>query len=380
MAQATEAMHGYELNLEEYWQVILRRRWIIIFCAISIGIFSALFTWVNQPAALYRSSASIKIEPKLDVAALFMGRGASRSYSDMNTQLVLIQSYALLERVGQRMGLIPQGLSSEEIRAQPDYVDVILDLKDSVNASQDGDTGIIDISVVSGSAVYAKDLAQAVADEFQTFNIEDKNKKVFEAKKFIQQQMLVVGGRLKEAEERVRDYREKNNLSSMNGNAVDIVGNIVSDLEKNYQIAVSHLSDLQFLLKELHLRLDQGGWDYKAVSAPSEVSGYFNLLNQRLIELALKRTELSTNYTDAHPQIKELRQQAEDILFSMADELDKQVNLTQRRMEDLQKSIQNAQYKYRGIPEQALELQRLQRTVTSNEELFVLLERSTRKF
>ncbi|MDQ6954434.1 MAG: polysaccharide biosynthesis tyrosine autokinase [Mariprofundaceae bacterium] len=375
MAQASEAMSGYELNLEEYWQIILRRRWIIIFCAISIGIFSGLFTWLNQPPPLYRSSASIKIEPKLDINALFMGRNASRSYGGMGTQLALIQSYALLERVGQHMGLIPQELSSAEIRANPDYVDIILDLKGSVNATQDGDTGIIDISVVSGSAAYARDLAQAVADEFQTFNIEDKNKKVFEAKKFIEQQMLVVGGRLKEAEEKVRNYRQKNNLSSTTENGADVVGNIVSDLEKIYQQSVSHLNDLQFLLKELRLRLQQVGWDYKAVSAPAKVSEYFGLLNQRLVELALKRTELSTNYTDEHPQIRELSLQAEDILLSMVDELAKQVSLTQRRMKDVQQSIQDAQQKYRGVPEQALELQRLQRSVTSNEALFILLEK-----
>ncbi|MDQ6968568.1 MAG: hypothetical protein Q9M14_07795, partial [Mariprofundaceae bacterium] len=74
----------------------------------------------------------------------------------MTTQLVLIQSYALMERVAQHLALIPPALTREEVRANPDYVDVILNLKDSVTAEQDGDTGIINISVVSGNANYAK--------------------------------------------------------------------------------------------------------------------------------------------------------------------------------------------------------------------------------
>jgi len=373
MSQASASMSGYELNLEEYWQVILRRRWIIVFCAVSIGLFSALFTWANQPPALYSSTSSIKIEPSLDIAEFFMRGGSSRSFNDMTTQLALIQSYALMERVAQHLALIPPALTSEEIRANSDYVDVVLDLKDSVDAEQDGDTGIINISVVSGNANYAKDLAQAVADEFQTFNIEEKNKKVFEAKKFIQQQLVVVGDRLKKAEERVRDYREKNHLSS--NNSSEAVAKIVADLQQEYRQAIAHLSDLQFTLKELRKRVQRGGWDYKAVSVPGNVGAYFDELNKRLVEMALKRTELSTNYTDAHPQIKELRQQAEDILSSMVDELAKQVTLTQRRIQDIQGSINSAKRKYQGVPEQALELQRLQRSVTSNEELFGLLEK-----
>jgi len=372
MSQAPATMSGYELNLEEYWQVIVRRRWIIAFCAVSIGLFSALFTWINQPPALYSSTSSIKIESSLDISQLFM-RGNSRSFNDMTTQLALIQSYALMERVAQRLALIPPTLTREEVRANPDYVDVVLDLKDSVTAEQDGDTGIINISVVSGNANYAKDLAQAVADEFQTFNVEEKNKKVFEAKKFIQQQLLVVGGRLKKAEERVRDYREKNHLSSSSSG--EAVAKIIADLEQEYRQAIAHLNDLQFALKELRGRVQRGGWDYKAVSVSGNVSAYFDELNKRLVEMALKRTELSTNYTDEHPQIKELSKQAEDILASMVDELAKQVNSTQRRMQDIQKGLNNAELKYQGVPEQALELQRLQRSVASNEELFGLLEK-----
>jgi len=373
MTQPSTAMSGYELNLEEYWQVIVRRRWIIVFCAVSIGLFSALFTWVNQPPALYSSTSSIKIEPSLNIAEFFMRGGSSQSFNDMTTQLVLIQSYALMERVAQRLALIPPALTSEEIRANTDYVDVVLDLKDSVNAEQDGDTGIINISVVSANANYAKDLAQAVADEFQTFNIEEKNKKVFEAKKFIQQQLVVVGERLKKAEERVRDYRQKNHLSTSSSS--EAVVKIVADLQQEYRQAIAHLSDLQFTLKELRLRVQRGGWDYKAVSVPGNVGAYFDELNKRLVEMALKRTELSTNYTDEHPQIQELRKQAEDILESMVDELAKQVTLTQRRMKDIQQAMNGAERKYQGVPEQVLELQRLQRSVTSNEELFGLLEK-----
>jgi len=292
----------------------------------------------------------------------------------MKMQLRLLQSYALMERVAQRMGVIPKTLSSAEIRANADYVDDVLNLKDSVHASQDSDTGIIQISVASVSAKYARDLAQAVADEFQTFNIEDKNKKVFEAKKFIQQQLVVVGDRLKRAEEAERNYRQQHHLSASTGDG-QVVARILGDLDQEYRQSVAHLSDLKFALKQLSIRVRQGQWDYQAVSVSGNVSPYFDQLNKRLVEMALKHTELSTNYTDEHPQIQALREQAKDILSSMVDELGKQLQMTQQRIQDIQQSILTTKRQYDGVPEQGLELMRLKRGVKINEELFSMLEK-----
>ena len=373
MAKAA-ANSGYELNLEEYWQVILRRRWIIIFCALSMGVFSWLFTWANQPPPLFSANASVKVEQKSNMADLLLRGGSYRAGNDMSTHLAVVQSYALMERVAKRMGMIPQELTSEEVRANPDYIDEILSLKDGITATQDGDSGIIDISVISPSAEFARDLAQAVADEFRVFNIEEKNKQVFEAKKFIQQQLVIVGDRLKKAEESVRDYRQLHNLSLSNTDS-DVMSRVISDMEQEYRKAVAQLNDLAFALKQLRERVQKGSWDYQAVTVSGKVSTYFDELNKRLVEMALKRTELATSFTDEHPQIQELRVQASDILESMVSELDKQVGLTQRRMQDLQNSMDDAERKYQGLPEQALELERMKRTVRINEELFDLLEK-----
>jgi Mrp family chromosome partitioning ATPase/uncharacterized protein involved in exopolysaccharide biosynthesis len=365
---------GYELNLAEYWQIIARRRWIIVFCALAMGFFSGLLTWVKQPPAIYSASAAIKIESSINVADLLL-RGATRQqFSNINTQLAIIESYAVMERVAQRLNLIPAELSSEEIRTNEDYMDEVLDIKDSVNVAQDETSGIIEITATSTNPKFARDLAQAVADEFKEFNIEDKNRRIFEAKKFIQQQLIIVRDRLKNAEEKIRDYREKHNLSFSNSDP-KLMSRIVSDLEQEYRKASAHLNDLKFAIKPLKQRINKGSWDYQAVTISGDVSNYFDQLNKRLVDMALKRTELMTNYTDEHPQIQELREQAQDILSSMVDELIKQIELTQRRISDVQKSIEKTKNRFQGMPEQALELQRMQRTVRINEDLFDLLEK-----
>lgn len=367
------ASTGYELNLEEYWQVIKRRRWIIVLSTIFMGVFSWMFAYMNQPAALYQASASVKIEPAQNMANLLL-QGRIYRHDDMSTQLALIQSYALMERVAKRLGQIDPGRTSEEIRHDPGAVSTILGLKDEINALQDGNSGIITISVQSSDPEFARDLAQAVAEEFRLFNSEEKNREVIEAKKFIEIQKEKVQGRLVDAEERVRDFRQKHNLTASETDS-EVMSRVVADIEQEYRQAVAHLNDLRFAHSQLKERVKQGGWDFQAVTISGDVSAYFDQLNRRLVEMALKRTELSTNFTDEHPQIVELKEQATDILDSMVTELDSQVLLTQRRIGDLEQSIESAQSRHLGLPEQALELQRLQRNVRINEELYDLLEK-----
>ena len=371
---AGQANEGYELNLAEYWQIISRRRWIIIFCALSMGFFSGLLTWVKQPPAIYSASAAIKIESSVNVADLLLSGGRSQGFSDIKTQLAIIESYAVMERVAQRLDIIPADLSSEEIRANPDDMDEVLSLKDSISVSQDSESGLIEIRATSLSPAFARDLAQAVADEFEEFNIEDKNRKIFEAKKFIQQQLIIVRDRLKNAEESIALFRKKNNLDFSKSDP-ELMGRIISDLEQDYRQATSHLNDLRFAIKPLRQRINNGSWDYQAVTIAGTVSNYFDSLNNRLVEMALKRTELMTNYTNEHPQIEELRNQAQDILASMVGELEKQIQLTQRRISDIENSVESTKGRFQGLPEQALEIQRMQRTVRINEELFDLLEK-----
>jgi succinoglycan biosynthesis transport protein ExoP len=369
-----QAASGYELNLGEYWQIIRRRRWMIVFCAVSMAAFSWLFTWLNQPPPLYSSSASVKVEQDTNLADLLLQGGAVTRTDNMRTQLMMVNSFALMERVAENMGRIPKGLTSEELLANPRYMDEIMALKDDVSAEQESDTNIITITAVSIYPDVARNLAQAVAEEFKSFNIQEKNRRVYDAKRFIKQQLTLVQDHLRQSEEAVRDFRQANHMSDIGGNS-EAVGKMVADFELSYRQEVQRLNSLRFALDQLRARVKSNTWDYQAVSVPDKVSTYFDGLNQRLVELALKHTELATNFTDQHPQMIELREQAIEILRSMVDELARQVLITKRRMADIQTSIEATERQYMGLPEQALELQRLKRTVRINEDLFDLLEK-----
>ncbi len=374
MATATaSATAGYELNLDEYWQIIRRRRWIILFCALSLGVFSWLFTWLNQPVALYESETAVKVERSSDLTGLLLRSVTFSKTDNMSTQMAMIESFTLMERVAKSMGLIPKDLTSEEVRANLDFMGKILSLKNAVEAEQDGNSSIINIMTTSTSPEFARDFAQAVADEYRAFNSDERNRRVVDAKIFIQEQLVVVGGRLKQAEETLRLYREKNDITNV-GAGSTIMASVVTSLEQEFRKSMTHLNDLKFTLFQLRERVQMPTWNYQAITAPAQISAYFDELNGRLVQMALLRTKLSTNYTDNHPQIIELRDQAKDILHGLVVEVEKQVELTNRRIQDVQINIENAERRFKGLPEQMLELQRLGRAVRVNEGLFNQLE------
>lgn len=375
MASPQAAISGYELNLEEYWQVLRRRRWVILFCAFSLGIFSWLFSWLNQPPPEYRSTASVKVERSTSMTGLLVQQlSFSSSVDDMSTQVSLIESYALMERVAPRLGLVPKNLSNEDIRANPSYMAKILGLKNAITAKQEGASGVINIEAVSGSAEFARDLAQTTAEAFRDYNIAQKNRRVLDAKKFIQQQLVVVGNRLKDSEEALRHFRETHDVVPTNDRGGNVINTEISNIEQQYRTAAAHLNDLHFALSQLQ-PLIKHGWNYRAITMSGTVSPYFDEMNRKLAAMALTHTQLATTYTEQHPKIKELREQANNILSNMQDELNRQVGLTKQKMSELQQSIEKKEKQYQGMSQNTLEFQRLARAVRINEDVENLLEK-----
>ena len=364
---------AFELNLEEYWHLIVRRRWVILFSSLALGAFSWLFAWMHQPPPMYSSSAQVKVEHQTDLADLLLGRGGSYGFQDLSTYISLARSYAVMKRAAEQLGLIPKGLTDEEVRRNEDYLDAIEGLRDAVGVEREGDTNILTITAIAASPEEARNIAQAVADAFIAYNVEDKNRRVFEAKRFIERQLKLVAERLREAEEAVQRYREEHGLSTLSV-AGDIASKVIADLEQQYRRESSRLNALAFALDQLRERLS-GRWSYRAVTVGAEVSPYFDELNKKLMEIALKHTQLSTMLTEAHPQMRELRAQAADILRAMVDELEKQVRLSKQRLHDIQMAIEENERRFQGAPEVALELQRLERAVRLNEELYDMLEK-----
>lgn len=360
---------GYEFNLEEYWHVILRRRWLILFSAFSLGLFSWLFTGLHQPPPLYASSTQVKVEQSSDLTGLLMQGLMVNTVDHIGTQLELIRSYALLERVAKRLGLIAPHFTSDEIRNHPGMMNKILGLRGDVQVDQEGASGVITISTISDRADFARDLARAVAEEFRLYNIEDKNKRIYEAKQFILNQLDVVGKRLVESEDSVRNYQQEHR-AAMDPSEAGIISGRVHSLEKSTADQEERLRDLATLSDKVKASASKQGWDFNSISVNIEVSPLFSQFIKNLSDMSFRYAQLSADYTDKHPEMQDLRLQGSRIIDAMLDEVSRQIRLEGVQLENSRLQLVEANKAYLELPQQMIELNRLQREVLTNANLY----------
>ena len=108
-----------EVDLTEYWRVIIKRKWVIIVFAGTIILFTGVFSFLATP--VYRSTATLLIEE--DTSKILSIDEAFGYYSPvfrdmtfLNTQLELLKSKSLAERVVNKLDLLsnPEFASREK--------------------------------------------------------------------------------------------------------------------------------------------------------------------------------------------------------------------------------------------------------------------------
>ena len=93
--------HSRDIDLMDFWQVIVRRRWILAIFAGGLIVFTAIYSFLASPK--YRATATMLIEEDtsriLSINEAF-GEQAQvfRDLRGYNTQMQLLRSRSLAER------------------------------------------------------------------------------------------------------------------------------------------------------------------------------------------------------------------------------------------------------------------------------------------
>lgn len=366
-------MAQYDLNLRDYWLVVKKRKFIIIFTILAMGLFSLFFSILSKPVPLYKTSASVKIEKTTSVTGLYIQAISWSQTDDMETQAAVVKSYFIIEMAARELGLIPADLSSEEVRANKKYLGIILNLKNSVETEQEGYSNIINIIVTSGDPKFAQRLANTIARVYKEERILDLNKRTIEAKKFIENQLKIVKQRLRNSEEAVKNFREENKLISLSAQTSGMLGQ-AAKLQAAYDKAKA---DRQKIIDAD--RLLERAKDKPLTSKTSfyidEASTLYKSLNDRLVQLMLKRDTLLLTFTENYPQVVEINGQVREIVSNMKAQLSSQEKVLAENIRTLKKKIDKADEQIMVLPEKGLDLARLERNISVNMEVYTLLEK-----
>ena len=140
--------NGIEIDLKEFFKILLKKSWIIILCAVLLGTSVLVYT-MNFVAPQYQASTTIYINNNSGHT------GQSVSSGDLAVALRLVASYAniikserVLNKVASKTGLV---LTAPQLQGM-------------VKAEAMGETEMLKVTVTTPNAQMSADIANAIAE------------------------------------------------------------------------------------------------------------------------------------------------------------------------------------------------------------------------
>ncbi len=360
-------MAQYDINLREYWIIIKKRKFFILLVGILLTIFSVALAIIRAPTPLYEATCSIKFEKAVSPLGLYTKFISFGSGSEIETQMAVIKGYLVFKKVASAMGLVDEGDYSDRELAH-----VIIGLQAKVTVTREGYSNIVNITAKADSPELSAHLANQVALAYKETHAEEVNRRTGEAIKFIKGQLEEVSGRLRTSEDRLRRFKENEQIISLNFQSDGLLSKAVAleDRLSETLEAERELDDIERRIKEAP----------SYTSSPTEsffsekTTDLYKKLNSRLIDLMIQRDTLLVQYTTAHPRIIEVDKQIAEIKEKMITELDSQLRVHEKREQEIKKGLADLREEMQLIPSKGLELVRLEKEVERNRDIYSLLE------
>jgi succinoglycan biosynthesis transport protein ExoP len=361
-------MAQYEMNLRDYWLIVRRRRLIIVASTVLVALFS--FWFAKQKVPVYQATAAVKFEQSTALTGLLVEVLSYSTADNIETQATLIKSYPILEEVARRLGRLPQAGGSEAMRESRAYTGTLEGLSNKIRTNRVSGTSILEITATSTSAVETRDLANTVAEVYRDYNRSNRNARITEARKFIENQLKEVEARVRRAEEEVWAFRDANHIISPGAESSMLLALFTQargDIEKARQQRIE--------LEQIAARLARSD----AGSVGDRV--YIDTANPSIVrlmaaqtDLILERNNLALEVTDKHPKLQAVDDRLRAVRREMQREVAAQVALLRNREDILGRQLAELMQRNREVPAVELSLARLQRDAKVNDDLLTLLK------
>ena len=278
--------------------------WSVALVTAAFGLLALLFAEVQRPDPLYQATAVVKFERTTTLVGLLVETISLSQGDTPATQAAVIRSFPVLERAAKALRLIPATLDSEAIKQDPVHVQLLGDLRNQVTATPEENTTLINVTVASREPAQAARIANAVAQAYQAENAALRNRKILEARRFIEEQIREVSARVRQAEDSIRTLKETRGFVS---------------LTEETTASVARLGVAGRRVREDPTRAGRGrrpdpdpaeaarrqGAVPARVLAEAGDPGIAKL-SGALVDLSLERENLLVTLTPQHPQIRDL--------------------------------------------------------------------------
>lgn len=228
MAQAQ-----YDLNIRDYWRIIKKRRYIILFAFISVVIATAVYNNLQTP--VYMATVTVRVQNRTTLITALTEQFYG-PYSDiLSSEEKIIVSTPVIEETARRLKMIEPEATREVVE------NLVSELSSSLSTEKVPEAEIIKIMFTSSDPQKARDVVNTIAGVYVGENFKRGNLEAKQRREFIEKQLGQVEERLKKAEDKMAHFKEK-----------EVVTGVATALTQRLAGLQSDLSDLLSRATEKH--------------------------------------------------------------------------------------------------------------------------------
>ncbi|MFC1631952.1 GumC family protein [Candidatus Omnitrophota bacterium] len=296
---------GYELNLRDYWNIFLKRKWVIVFSTLAILVGSIVYT--NLQPVLYRATALVKVERIVDRGSpVFGGRPFGSYYGEsdnLESYAKQMTSFPVVEQALRSLGMISAEAGKKQI-----YQEVGTTAA-GLSATPQKESRMIRVTMTSEDPYQAAVIANEVAQSFKSENMRIKNKQVRNVREFIEQQLARIEPQLRADEEELRELTIKG-VGSTAASITQTIGeleleraNLLANFTEAHPDALK-INEQMDHLKEQLKGLPKEEFEYSILARDIKINeNLYNLLRQKLQEAQIKESEKIDNVLIISPAV-----------------------------------------------------------------------------
>jgi capsular exopolysaccharide synthesis family protein len=326
-----------EIDLLAYWQMLLKRRWLVL-GVIATGLALALLVTLLTPP-VYRASATLQIDRETMQIVLVEGvtSGEASGGDFFQTQYELLRSRALAERVTNALHLanspalaavagrswFDRVMHSLRPRAQPAAAKggKGADVERAVSVVQRGlevepirNSRLVRLSYSSGDPRLSAKIANAFAEQFIAQQLDHKMDASSYARRYLQGQLAQTKAKLEQSERALVAYAQKEEIVST-GDGPSLVAQNLSEL--NSQLAAAQGARIR---AEARLR---GATSAKGAGLPADMltDSNVHILQQQKATLQGEYQQKLQVFKPDYPEMKQLQGQIDAIDKQIASAL-----------------------------------------------------------
>ncbi len=397
------------LQLIDYMRILYRGRWIIAFSFLFVFIATVIYTFKMPPT--YEAQTTMLIESSNSMEQSLFNLTSFGSPANMLTnQMEILKSRNIAERVVRKLEKSDVRDSISFFQPQEDGTELTFNdrveiVMNSMEVEPKRDTDILTLTYQAGTPFEAAYIANTIAQEFAQQNAETNRLEVTEMRKFIEDRLRIKAKELKNSEEQLRNFQQREKIASLDAETTELVSRL-SEAESMLESAKIELKTKSSLLQNVEAKLNERkkslGVNLTETSTP-----FIEALQEKLADAEAERA-IFISALKANPpankesyllqlkaydeKIKTLREQLKDETQKLVESnmisdplkisqelvtevitLTGEINAAKAKIDALEGVLQKYNKRLEELPDKVLQLARLQRKEQVDEKTYIML-------